>query len=187
MKRRTDLDQVMRTRVSWTNRTLYLVGEVDADMAMATLVALDALDATAGEIRVVLNSLGGNEPDGYAIYDALVQCRNRVVIEAYGAVMSIAAVIFQAGDWRRIAANAQFMIHNGEASLEKDPGQNEVLAIAERIKLDNERYYSILADASGNPVEVVEEWCHQETYFFATETVGACFADEVIPVSTEEK
>lgn len=162
-------------------RTLYVTGTVDGELAHATIVALEQLDRTDGDIRVVLNSDGGGELDGFAIYDAITMCRNKVIIDGYGAVMSIAAAIFMAGDLRRLAPNCDFMIHNGFMD-ELDPtmSQDEIKAMAEGITRRTQRYYDILTQGSQQGAEVVEAWCKDETTFSAQEALEAGFCDEII-------
>ncbi len=164
-----------------TLRTLYVSGSIDGELAHKTIVALEHLDRTDGDIRIVLNSDGGSEQAGFAIYDAITMCRNRVVIDGYGEVMSIAAAIFMAGDKRRLAPNCDFMIHNGFMD-EMDPtmSQDEILAMTEGIKRRTERYYNILAQGSQQGLDVIEAWCKDETTFTAPEALEAGFCDEVI-------
>lgn len=148
-------------------------------MALIAIQQLEDLDATSGPIRVFLNSEGGEEPAGYALHDAIKMCRNHVTIEGYGSVWSIAAAVFQAGDRRLLAPNSLLMVHNGFTG-EKLKRQDEVLVEAERLRRHNTRYYKILSDASGQPVDRVKAWCRRETYFLAGEAVAAGFADEII-------
>lgn len=162
-------------------RTLYITGSVEPELAHRIIVALEQMDRTDGDIRIVLNSEGGNEQDGYAIYDAITMCRNRVIIDGYGSVMSIAAAIFQAGDWRRMAPNADFMIHNGSVGIvDTQMPQDQVKAIAAELERGSERYYNILANGSQQDPETIRAWCKDETTFNAIETKDVGFADEVI-------
>jgi ATP-dependent Clp protease protease subunit len=161
-------------------RTLYISGEIDSNLAHGVIVALESLDVEDGEIRIVLNSEGGDELSGYAIYDAITMCKNKVVIDGYGNVLSIAAAIMQAGDIRRMAPNAALLIHNGSTGLSDEAKQDEVVSLAEQIKKDNKKYYDILCKGSGQPWETIEEWCGEETFFTAAEAVAAGFADKVI-------
>jgi ATP-dependent Clp protease protease subunit len=162
-------------------RTLYITGAVDNEMAHRTIVALEQMDRTDGEIRIVLNSEGGNEQDGYAIHDAITMCRNRVVIDGYGSVMSIAAAIFQAGDWRRMAPNADFMIHNGSIGMvDTTMPQDQVVAVAADLVRGSERYNNILANGSQQDPDTIAAWCKDETTFNAVEARDVGFADEII-------
>jgi len=174
--------------VSFERRTVYISSEINAAVAGRVIPALEALDATDGEIRVVINSEGGSEPDGYAIYDAITMCRNRVVMEGLGSVWSIAAAIFQAGDLRRIAPNTSFMIHNGTTPAEEEMKQDAVVALAEQLKKDGQRYYDILSAASQQPLDTIESWCGDETYFNAEEAIQAGFADTLMePLKIKNK
>lgn len=172
----------MQTLVATTAlRTIYVFGEICSAMSNAVISSLDEFEQSDGDIRIVLDSEGGTEQDGYAIYDAIRGCRNKVVVDGYGSVMSIAAIIFQAGDERRLSKHAQFMIHNGTtAELGETPTQDLITTVAERIRRDNQRYYRILSEASGQSRDTIEEWCAMESYFFAAEAVAAGFADSVI-------
>lgn len=176
-----DLDEKSYPVVAIPRRVLYLIGDCDEKFAAKAIPVLESLDSEDGDIRIVLNCNGGSETDGYAIYDAITMCRNHVTIDGYGSVYSIAAAIFQAGDRRRLAPNAQFMIHNGTIPHDKeDLEQNRVLDMAEQIRKDNERYYQILSHSSQQPMEIIEEFCRAETFFSAQEAYEAGFADEVM-------
>lgn len=172
--------------VNFDRRTIYIMGEADPELAHRVIIALEALDKEPGEIRVFLNSEGGNEEDGYAIYDALTMCVNPVRIEGYGNVCSIAAAIFQAGDVRLLSPNATFMIHNGTVGGEETMQQNQVIDLADQLRKNNQKYYDILSAASQQPQDVIETWCREEKYFTAEEAVQAGFADQVIvPLKTK--
>lgn len=162
-------------------RTLYITGSIDGELAHASIVALEQLDRTDGDIRIVLNSEGGSEQEGFAIFDAITMCRNRVVIDGYGSVMSIAAAIFMAGDRRRMAPNCDFMIHNGDVEqIDPTMPQDDVLALADELRKRTQRYYDILCQGSQQGQEVVETWCKDETTFNAREAFEAGFCDEII-------
>lgn len=167
-------------RVDLARRVIYLCGEVEPKMAVRAIAALERLDAQEGDIHIVINSEGGTEQDGYAMFDAITMCRNKVVATGYGGVMSIMAAVFQAADERRLAPNASFMVHNGTIPGEDKMQQNAVLDLAEQIRKDNQRYYAILAKRSGQPLEAVEALCREETYFTAEEAVQEGFADCVL-------
>jgi len=167
-------------RVDLGRRVVYLGGEVNPSMAVQAIAALECLDATDGDINLVINSSGGNEQDGYAIFDTITMCKNKVIATGYGSVMSIMAAIFQAADIRRMSPNTQFMVHNGTIGGEEKMQQDAVLDMAEQIRKDNRRYYNILATASGQPMEAIEAYCREETYFTAQEAFEAGFVDEVM-------
>lgn len=171
---------LLQAGVDSSRRRLYLMGEVDAIMAYRLIVALQKIDETDGDITIVINSGGGEESAGYAIYDAITMARNKVVIEAYGHVCSIAAAIFQAADLRKMAPNSQFMIHNGTMSTGEDVQQNIIVDLADQIKRNNIRYHSILANRSKLSYTEVEDACERDTFYSAEECVKNGFCDEIL-------
>jgi len=162
-------------------RRIYIVGEADTAMSHLVFVALHKLEATNGPITIVINCEGGDETSGYAIYDAITMCKNVIIMEGYGYVGSIAAAIFQAADVRRMAPNAFFMIHNGEMNI--DPGetkQNTIVDLADFIKKDSHRYYTILSSRSRMTYEEIHNACQKDTYYTAQEALEEGFCDEII-------
>lgn len=161
-------------------RRVFLVGEINHEMSYRIVTAVRVLDEYHGPIYITLNSNGGAESDGYAIYDALRVAKNKVVIEAFGAVQSIAAAILQAADVRRVAPECRFMIHNGSVGLHGDIDVDAVAAINREIQDHTGRYHRLLANRSGLKIETIQKMCKEETFLDAESAVKHGFADEVI-------
>ncbi|HCT26880.1 MAG TPA: peptidase, partial [Stenotrophomonas sp.] len=66
---------------------------------------------TASTIHVRLNSVGGVVADGMAIHNALQAHPARKIITVEGQAASIASLILQAGDERRVYASSLVMVH----------------------------------------------------------------------------
>jgi len=85
----------------------YLFGE--------SVSALDLVEhigqITASTIHVRLNSVGGVVTDGMAIYNALKSHSARIVVTVEGQAASIASLVLQAGDERRVFASSLVMVH----------------------------------------------------------------------------
>ena len=174
--------------VAVAGKTIYISGSVDERMAHYVIRALDQLECDEGPTIIKLNSGGGEETAGYAIYDAIRQCTKDVIIEGYGIVASIAAAIFQAGDLRRLSPNAKFKIHNGHFEGMGPMQQDAVVLLAHEIERDSQRYYEILGRRSKNQIDLIKAMCDKETWFTAKEAVMQGFADEVLkPVKTFTK
>lgn len=181
------LSSIRSGGVDFSNRQIFLIGEINEEVAERIMTAVHVLDESEGTIHVTLSSGGGEEPAGYAIYDALSLARNHVEIDVYGRACSIAAAIFQAGDWRRMAPNADLMVHNGLRELDDGPMENnDIQRIAREIEADNARYRRVLwtgASRARVPVftqSMLKDWCDRETFFSAEEAVKLGFADEII-------
>lgn len=70
------------------------------------------------EIKVnILNSPGGDVYDGIAIHDFLASHPAKVVTEVTGFAASIATVIWQAGNERRMSSNSSALVHKGMLGL----------------------------------------------------------------------
>lgn len=177
-----DLASMIENGVDPVARTLYLIGDIDEESAKKFMVALRFLDAKSGQITVILNSNGGCESDGYAIYDAIRMTKNPVRIEVFGVCHSIAAVILQAGSERVLAPEASFMIHHGNIGMEPTVDQDKVVSTARQIDADNRRYHKILAKASGQSIRTITDYCLTESHFDAKTTVNLGFADSIMKV-----
>lgn len=125
---RDDIDKLHDYGLYAPKRTIYIGSEqaeidgnesgTDALMAERAVKNLLILDSQSqDEITIVMNNLGGDWYHGMAIYDAIKSCKSRVVIKAYGYVMSMGSVIMQAADERIMTPNARMMIHHGTDGL----------------------------------------------------------------------
>lgn len=166
--------------VDTEKRILYVMGDIDTKMAYRFIVGLRKLDETPGDILIIFNSAGGEEASGYAMYDAITMTKNRIVAHGYGYVASIAAAIFQAADYRMMAPNAQFMIHNGTIPAGEDVQQNLIIDLADQVKKNNIRYHSILANRSKLSYSDIEDACDKDSFFSAEECLKKGFCDEII-------
>lgn len=179
--RERHLSDIMTTGVDLDKRRIYLTGEVTQGMAHRVIIALHHIDATEGTITFIVNSEGGEEIAGYAIYDAILMAKNQVAMEVVGSVFSIAAAIFQAGDTRRMSPNSEMMIHNGSIGTDENMQQNAIVEMADQIVKNNKRYHGILANASKMTYAEVEDACEKDSFFSAEEAVKSGLCDEIIP------
>ncbi|GAC1667248.1 MAG: hypothetical protein NVS9B9_27680 [Ktedonobacteraceae bacterium] len=181
------LSSVLGATVDVEARTIYLVGEVDDAMVYRFLVGFRLLDSVPGDITVVLSSTGGSEHAGYTIYDAIRLSENRVIIDGFGVVQSIASAILQAGDVRRLSPECRFMIHNGSMTITDTVGINEFLSLAKETQSTASRYYVILAERSSLSAKKIANLCRDETYMTAAQAIANGFADCVISPKRPKK
>jgi ATP-dependent Clp protease protease subunit len=100
-------------------RTITLIGEINRDSAEATIKGLHMLGSLSSEpISILLNSDGGDVNQGLAIMDMIRRQTAHVTVDVYGEACSMAAVILQAADTRRMAPTARLMIHVGSESYD---------------------------------------------------------------------
>ncbi|NDD84291.1 hypothetical protein EBZ38_08480 [bacterium] len=170
----------MNSGVDFESRTIYLVGEVDAGMFHRFVTAFEVMDRINGHIRIVLSTPGGSEPDGYAIYDMMRMSRNPIIVEGYGSVQSIGALILQGADLRLLAPECRVMIHNGSVEFGQALNTDTLVAIGKEVGRNNKRYQDVLASRSNLPSSKVKELVDQETYMSAAECVQWGFADGIL-------
>ncbi len=172
------LTGVLSLKYDVNERVIYLMGDIDDEMARHFIIVLNFLDNIANEpIRILLNSDGGSEAAGYAIFDAIKLAKNPVLIDGIGMVASMAAVIIQAGDVRRLSNNAVFMIHHGSMSMPDHVEQDKVMAISRLIETNNIKYHTLMANRTGIPMADIRKMSEEETYLSATEAVRKGFVD----------
>lgn len=169
--------------VDFKTRTIFLFGHVDGAMAMQFAIAFRTLDSSKGTIRIILNSSGGSEQDGFAMYDMLRLARNQVVIDCYGVVQSIAALILQGAWKRRMSLECRLMMHNGTVETSGPVHQGTFVSVASESAYLTKRYHEVIANRCGVTPTLVGKWSDQERYFSAAEALSSNLIDEIIDSS----
>ena len=119
---RSDIDRFWDTHLHVPTRTLVLSGEVDQELAETAILGLHVLDSVNfAPITIILNTEGGDEQHGMAIYDAIRRCNSEVTVVGTGHVMSMGSIIIQAADHRKMTPHAKFMFHYGQWGIEDHP------------------------------------------------------------------
>lgn len=126
MARRSNSDDVQNLHdygIHIPSRTIVfpIVGE-DCDInqssvnsTMANFHILESMNSSS-PITFILNSYGGDVYQALGLYDFIRSLHSEVHIKVFGACMSGATLILQAGDKRLISANTTFMMHVGEST-----------------------------------------------------------------------
>ncbi|MDG3581774.1 Clp protease ClpP [Galbibacter pacificus] len=95
--------------------TIYINGVIGEDVTLLDVIRQINGYASFNLLNVHINSIGGDYNEGFAIYDYLIGLKSKYKVNtrATGDVMSIATVIYMAGD-ERYAENSSrknFMLH----------------------------------------------------------------------------
>lgn len=174
---------ILETGSNPVTRELYLFGEVDGDMSFRFISLFREMDKYEGAITIHLNSTGGDEYEGGAIFETIRGANNPVTIEAIGSCQSIAALILQAAPYRRISPECRFMVHPGSITLGYTLEQNAFVALGDEIKCSHNKYVAALALRASKPYNKVFELCSKESYLSAKDAIEWGFADELIDTS----
>lgn len=120
-----ELSQYHDYNVYTPARLINLDGDIDKESASEFIKNIRLLDhVNHNNITVLINSEGGSVRHGMSIVDAIRECTSKVTTHAVGECYSMAAIIFQAADFRKISANASVMIHIGSEGYEPDHPNN---------------------------------------------------------------
>lgn len=155
-----------------------IYGEIWSLGVNAEDLASDLDDITASEIRVEINSPGGDVFDGVAIFNALRSHPARVTTRVDGIAASIASVIAQAGDHRVMLTGSQMMLH--EAWGAAIGPADELREFADVLDKQSDVIAAIYAGRSGRPQGRLRRLMDDETYLDADETLREGLADEVL-------
>jgi ATP-dependent protease ClpP protease subunit len=148
-------------------------GVTAADFA-EDLAGLGAVD----EIRLLINSGGGDVFDGFAIYNLLREHPATISTRIEGLAASIASVIALAGDTVGIHSTAFVMIHNPWGVVVGDAA--EMRAFADTLDKVAEPMVATYAAKMGEAPKDIRSMLEAETWFTGDEAVNAGFADELL-------
>lgn len=133
----------------------------------------------AGDVKLRINSPGGDVFDGIAIYNDLLAHDGNVTVEIVGLAASIASIIAMAGDTIAIADNAMMMIHNAWTIA---VGNKEAFtAAAETLGKIDSALALTYASRKGTPgVRAIKQMMDAETWMNGKEAVASGFATELL-------
>lgn len=144
-------------------------------------------DLDVATINLYVSSIGGDVFDGIAIYNTLRTHEARVVAQVDSMAASIASVIVQAGDTRRMVTGSQMMIHRA-SSLAWGTAE-DMAKQAEILTKQDDIIAGIYAERAGGDADRYLDLMHAETWMNADETIDEGLADELVepkPSNSEE-
>jgi len=164
------------------DRIIMLSGGINdqiANTVVAQLLFLDAQDPDK-DIYLYINSPGGSVTAGMAIYDTMNFVNADVQTIVIGMAASMGSVLATAGaEGKRFALpNSEIMIHQPLGGAQ---GQATEIEIAARhILKTREKLNQILADATGQPLEVIERDTDRDNFMSADEAEEYGLIDGII-------
>lgn len=136
----------------------------------------------AVDIEIVFNSPGGSIIDGFALFDYIQMLRRKghhITTTTLGMAASMAGVLLQAGDVRRMGAEAVILIH--EASFGAMGKTGEVEDTMELVKKLQKRIVKIFASRSKMSVREIERrWKRKDWWITSDEALKLGLVDEVL-------
>ena len=155
------------------------VNDVTAGLVVSQLLFLEARDPEK-DIQLYINSPGGSVSSGFAIYDTMNYIKCDVSTICVGMAASMGAFLLSAGKkGKRIAlSNSTVMIHQPLGGFK---GQATDIKIHSDwiIKLKS-RLNSMMAQATGQPIEAIERDTERDNFMTAEEAMEYGLIDKVI-------
>lgn len=164
------------------DRIIFLGEEVNdttASLVVAQLLYLEAQDPDK-DIQMYINSPGGSVTAGMAIYDTMQYIKCDVSTICMGMAASMGAFLLAAGaKGKRMALpNSDIMIHQPSGGAQ---GQaTDILIHANHIARTKKKLNEILAERTGQPLEVIERDTERDNFMSAQEAADYGLVDKVI-------
>ena len=164
------------------DRIVFLDGEVNdhsASIIIAELLFLEAEDPDK-DIMLYINSPGGSVSAGFAIFDTMQYIRCDVSTICVGMAASMGAFLLSAGTkGKRLALpNSTIMIHQPSGGAQ---GQATDMRIHTEWILDvKKKLNQMLAEATGQPLEVIERDTERDNFMTAQQALEYGLIDKII-------
>lgn len=163
-------------------RIIFLVGPVEdymANLVVAQLLFLEAENPDK-DIHLYINSPGGSVTAGMSIYDTMQFIKPDVTTTCIGQACSMGALLLAGGaaGKRYCLPHSRMMIHQPLGGFQGQASDFEIHA--REILTIRERLNKILADHTGQPIEVIAKDTDRDNFMSGDEAVKYGLIDQVV-------
>lgn len=130
------------------------------------------------ELKVIINSPGGDVQAGQEIYSILKDIKNPVTINVQSIAASAASMIAMAGDTVKMSPVALLMIHNASTCTSGD--YRDMQHTADVLQTVNTAIMQAYIAKTGKTEDELREMMDKETWLTANQCIEHGFADEII-------
>ena len=163
-------------------RVIFIVGAIEDHMANLVVAQLLFLESENPDkdVHLYINSPGGSVTAGLSIYDTMRFIKPDVSTMCIGQAASMGAFLLSGGTKgkRYILPNARTMIHQPSGGAQGQATDIEIQA--KEILFLRERLNSLLADHTGQTMEVIQRDTERDRFMSAEQSVEYGLVDEVI-------
>lgn len=163
-------------------RVIFCVGPVEDHMANLIVAQLLFLESENPDkdIHLYINSPGGSVTAGLAIYDTMQFIKPAIATTCIGQAASMGAVLLAAGEKHKRYAlpNARVMIHQPLGGFQGQATDIEIHA--REILLIRERLNTILAQHTGQTLDVIGNDTDRDNFMNADQAQAYGLVDEVV-------
>lgn len=165
------------------NAELYIYGDITSykwfeDDVVAYDLAKELIDLNGKNLKVRINSYGGEVAQGLAIYNLLKDYKGRVTTVCDGVACSAASVIFMAGTQRLMPRSSLLFIHN--AWTYASGNADELRKQAEELEKITQPSVEIYKSVSSLDESEIKKMMDEETWITADEAMSYGFATQVV-------
>jgi ATP-dependent Clp protease protease subunit len=168
------------------DRIIMLGSGIDDNVSNSIVAQLLFLEAENPEkdISIYINSPGGSITAGMAIYDTMQFIKPDVQTICIGMAASMGAFLLTAGTIgkRYALPNAEVMIHQPLGGAQGQATEIEIAA--KRILFLRDKLNGILAERSGQPLEVISKDTDRDNFMTANQAKEYGLIDHIITRST---
>ncbi|MCL5042892.1 MAG: ATP-dependent Clp endopeptidase proteolytic subunit ClpP [Gammaproteobacteria bacterium] len=163
-------------------RVIFLVGQVEdymANLVVAQLLFLESENPDK-DIHLYINSPGGSVTAGMAIYDTMQFIKPNVSTLCIGQACSMGALLLAGGaEGKRFCLpHARMMIHQPLGGFQGQASDIEIHA--REILFIRERLNKVLADHTGQPLDVIARDTDRDRFMSGSEAVEYGLIDQVM-------
>jgi ATP-dependent Clp protease protease subunit len=163
-------------------RVIFIVGPIEdqlANLVVAQLLFLESENPDK-DVHLYINSPGGSVTAGLSIYDTMCFIKPDVSTMCIGQAASMGAFLLSGGakEKRYILPNARTMIHQPSGGAQGQATDIEIQA--KEILFLRERLNGLLAEHTGQPIDVIERDTERDRFMSAEQSVEYGLVDEVI-------
>ena len=163
-------------------RVIFIVGPIEDQMANLIVAQLLFLESENPDkdVHLYINSPGGSVTAGLSIYDTMQFIRPEVSTMCVGQAASMGAFLLSGGakGKRLILPNARTMIHQPSGGAQGQATDIEIQA--KEILFLRERLNKLLADHTGQSLDVIERDTERDRFMSAEQSVEYGLVDTVI-------
>jgi ATP-dependent Clp protease protease subunit len=156
-----------------------------ANVVVAQLLYLNQQDPER-EISMYINSPGGVIYAGFAIYDTMKMISNPISTVAVGVTASFGTILLTAGTKGRRYALPHATIHMHQPLGGAQGQATDIEIAAKQILHQRSLLNNILAESTGQTLEVIERDTDRDFYMDAQEAVAYGLVDQVLEINKEE-
>lgn len=130
------------------------------------------------ELKVIINSPGGDVQAGQEIYSILKGIKNHVTVEVQSIAASAASMVAMAGDNVRMSPVSLLMIHNASTCTSGD--YRDMQHTADVLQTVNTAIMQAYIAKTGKTEDELKDMMDRETWLTANQCLENGFADEII-------